>query len=498
MQIMLHPANFPSTPYTSVCAHFTQRREARWRFQIRVTCATTTGARFCFMVVNDPAWNQNQMTKEMATNLVTNRRGLEVTVTSTSTTTKQFTVVGATRLLSNAPPAENNALGYSGGMLVGYLLDPPIGITGPNVLNWQLSAQVDLELFNPASGFVDFASGASRDLPVHHASFQIVVGDTGAEIPDTWRNSHPASSWLDGGIYLKFPYPRPEMEGSANGVGLTGTVLVFAIYSCSAPATNWQNDYQQDEQPKYFVTHHEPAAGNLMLVGFNDIHTARNQAGGHVGLIHHGQECCLQYNWPTDTEKKKWSRYFAFGPANLMIRLPGTNATQSGILAFTLIEQTTRSYPFYPEVTRGVELTSRAVEEYLEVDPEEPEDFQMDQEERSSPVGLMSRGAGTSHRPVDQDEAGSVTSCPPWTQLFNCSSSSQPELETSRDTHNLTVIDSLGLTSPCNQLPRTLPPDQHWFCSNSHPSSVSCGECRRLHLLDLLNRLPSSLQETRL
>lgn len=490
MQVMLHPANFSGTPYAALCAHYTQRREVNWRFQIRVTCATTTGARFCFMVVNDPAWDQNVMTKEMATNFVTNRRGLEVTVTSTATVTRQFSVQGATRHLSNAPPAENNALGYSGGMLVGFLLDPPVGITGPAVLNWQLSAQVELDLFNPASGFVDFATGSNQDLPVHHASFQIVVGNTDTAIPDTWRNSHPASSWLDGGWYLKIPPTRPVQVSTAD-LSLTGTVLTFAIYSCSAAATNWQNDYQQEEQPRYFVTWHEPAANNLMIVGFNDLQAARAQAGGHTGLLHHGQECCLHYNWPSDTNQQKWTFYFTFPPANLF-RLSGQNSNSSGILAYSLLEQTKSSQPYYPETTRGG--TEPAASRALQLE----EDFPTDQEVRSSPLGQMSRGAGTSPTEEDLSLAGLAKLLEHLTQSSNCSSSSPAEPETSSPAPNQVVIDSLGLTSSCKEQPRTLPTTQHWFCSNSHPSEVACGECRRLHLLDFLNRPASENCETKL
>lgn len=499
-QSLLHPNSFGGTPYADACKHYTMRRELNWRFQIRITCATTTGTRMCFSVIQDPSWNGNQMTPEYATNMVSNGQGTEVTATAATTRSTRFSVRGPTRNLSNAAPAENNLLGYAAGVLNGYLLNPPIALAGGSVLQWTLSAQVDLLLINPSSGFGDFTT-SNPDTPVHpHVAWTINIGNVQSAMPDTWVNSHNASVWLDGGNYLHIPSKRPQLLNTtltSGGTSISGNPLTFAVYTMNVVTQHWQNDYKNESpQPTYFVTWHEPASGVLQMVGFTNLQDARNMAGGHTGLVRQGHQYSLHYNWPTEATQKQWDYFFEFTGSSQFIGVGQTNGVitdRSGMIAFSLVEQTKSSQSWYDTSGRVGFTASQALLNPEQSDDDEwsvgvPEelvesngyqDFQMDQLGRSLLAGPMSKEVGTTQHLQENQSLNKLASAHPSSPTFMPSSLEQQ-----------IVVDCLGTSSfQLAQELKKLCNKSHWFCSKSHPNSSPCKECRQLWHMELINSM---------
>lgn len=343
MQAQMHPASFPETPYSRACHDFTQRVERRIQLQLRCTTATTTGCRIACVVINDPTWNDQEPTYDLVQSMVANGRGCEFTVTGTQTFQRNFHVETTTRLLSNAMSA-GNTTGISCGVVVVYLLSPPIALAGDGAFNWSLQMQVVLDLHGPTAGFMEFAqSGNITPSPAVTSWSLVLTKDAAAQaIHSNWWNSHSGSAWLAGGCYIRFPSTQPTTE---DVVTITGTPCLFAVYQCNAATRGWMNNDSKVDVVAYIVTWEEPSSSVQQWVGFRpgDLKYAQAQAVGHTGAIPHGKEMCARYQTLNNV---KWSDIFA---------LP---ATQGGlthtwgnedrvVISFTLVYSCKYTKPVY-------------------------------------------------------------------------------------------------------------------------------------------------------
>lgn len=312
--LVLHPSNFPNTPYSAACMHHTHRMERRWDLKIEVTTATTTGARVAVFALPDPDWNPRTISQEMVWGSCLNGMGTLATVTGTGQTVSQFTLRTATNRLSNAHPDGRNYLGYAAAVLVVYLLEPPIALTGTVGLKVSVLARVDLEVYNPIPGFLAFTAdvnpgpGPGPQPTTSAWALTIPQSKVATAVETIWYNSHTASAWLAGGIYMRFPATKPT---DSTKVNITGVPKSFAVYTASTQAENWHDNSGNIKTPKYFTTWYEPGSAVCQIVGFETFENAANQARGETGLVPHGAECCLIYSGTP----KAWSDYWEI-PSN--------------------------------------------------------------------------------------------------------------------------------------------------------------------------------------
>lgn len=331
--LVLHPTSFPGTPYAAACQHHTHRREKHWDLRIEVTAATTTGARVACFALPDPDWSPSNISQDMVWSACMNGMGTMANVTGVGNTGGSFRLRTATSKLSNALPPPGNYLGYAGAMLVVYLLQPPLAISGPGALTVTVLARVNLEVLNPVPGFMAFtqqppAPGPGPGPGPSSWTIQLPAGKTTATIAAQWYNSHVASAWLAGGIYLRLPATKPT---STSDVYITGTPKTFAVYTCTVATQNWHDNDSTVRVPAYFTTWNEPGSSITQVVGFMGPENAINQARKETALIPHGAECCLIYSGTPG----KWQDYFV---------LPSTGAATIGFVEYMLTEYSANVY----------------------------------------------------------------------------------------------------------------------------------------------------------
>lgn len=308
--LVLHPASFPGTPYSAACQHFSHRHENSWQLSIEITTATTTGARVAVFALPDPDWNPNNIPPAMVWGAVLNGMGTMATVTGTGTSRTTFRLRTSTNRLSNATPPGSNYLGYAAAVMVIYLLEAPLALTGTGALMVTIMAKVAMKVVNPIPGFMAFTSDIQPGpgpgpAPGPTIAWNIVIksGHQTQAIPSTWYNSHVASAWLAGGIYLRLPAGETKPTGD---LAITGSPQWYTVYTCTVEAQNWHNNDSQLETPKYFVTWAEPDSFVCQIVGFATLENALNQAKKITGLIPHGVETCLVYSGTVAS----WTNYF--------------------------------------------------------------------------------------------------------------------------------------------------------------------------------------------
>lgn len=321
--IVLHPTSFPATPYSSACAHHTHRTERRWELSVEVTTATTTGARVAVFALPDPDWNPGHIGVEMVWAACMNGMGAMAAVTATGRHASRFVLATSTQRLSNALPPTGNYLGYAAAVLVVYLLEPPMALTGSGALTVTVMARVDVTVHNPVPGFLQFtqqppAPGPTPGPVQSSWAIQLPSGKVSTTIGSTWQNSHTASAWLAGGIYLRLPGTKPT---ATSDVYITGKPRGFTVYTISVATKNWHNNDSQQETPQYFTLWYEPGSSVCQVVGFNTPENAINQARKQTGLIPHGAECCLIYSGTVQA----WSNYFV---------LPSTGAASISFVEY--------------------------------------------------------------------------------------------------------------------------------------------------------------------
>lgn len=358
-QTVLHPTNFQGTPYFDMTNNYCTRVEEMISFQLRCTTATTTGARLGVILINDPSWNNQTMTRELALSMIANGKGSEVTVTNTTTQTRNFKP-GSKRLSNSSPPEGANFYGYASGLLVVVLLDPPVAIGGSGVLKWDMMMRLHLSVAEPVAGFGSFASGTGTDVEPTEVSFSIHLQAAALDTTPaagTWRNDHTGTTWLAGGWYMRFPSSRPKVligdQGQTDGITVTGTPLTFAVYELATTAGEWENNDGERHVPYYFVTWHEPGSGVVQVVGFRKEHKnyAIDQAKGSTGAIPHGAELCFRYT-TQHMEEAHWKNLFNFS-LNMAVSFQIGNLEDSKdtlyTLNFKLVTKTNSSKPVWSD-----------------------------------------------------------------------------------------------------------------------------------------------------
>lgn len=291
-KMLLHPTNFPGTPYASNCQNFTHRIERRWEVDIEVTTAANTGFRAAVVLLADPQLIDNPLPSGMIWSAVLSGQGAMMTSTGTGRSRQRLTLPMSTIRLSNAamPPFSTSVVGFSSGYLTVHLLDPPIGITGDSSVRVTVLARVDLTVQGPMSGFMIWSATheAPGPDPTPSATFTITVKVAAAQMP---LNDHVASAWLAGGYYLKFPDAPSQM----NNGKWDGECWAMAVYTCSHQGVNWQDNYSSPTEPSYYVVWREPGSATTQLIGFVSYEDAKNQADGHTGMIGGQKELCIMY-----------------------------------------------------------------------------------------------------------------------------------------------------------------------------------------------------------
>lgn len=304
-KILLHPTNFPGTPYASNCQNFTHRVERSWEIDIEVTTAANTGFRAGVVMLADPQLIDNPLPSGMIWSAVLSGQGAMMTSTGTGRSRQKLRLPMSTIRLSNAamPPFSTSVVGFSAGYLTVHLLDPPIGITGDSSVRVTVLARVDLTVSGPMSGFMIWSATheAPGPDPTPSATFTITVKAAATQMP---LNNHVASAWLAGGYYLKFPDSPTQM----NNAKWDGECWAMAVYTCSHQGVNWQDNYSSSTEPTYYVVWREPGSAVTQLIGFVSYEDAKNQADGHTGMIGGQKELCIIYhggtspNWNTRWE----------------------------------------------------------------------------------------------------------------------------------------------------------------------------------------------------
>lgn len=296
--MLLHPSNFPRTPYASVCSNYAYREEFAWEFRIIVTTAANTGFRGAIILVPDPTQQAPPATSSIIWSAIMNKSGAWMSSTGTGESRVRIKTTSATRRLSNARPQHSdNWTGFATGSLVVYLVDPPIGLaqtaTG-NTVRVTILARPELRCYQPIAGWLDWTQTEPTPGPgpsPQPSSFRLQFTAT-ASMADV-LNDHQASAWLAGGYYLDMTQlvrntQQPWLQ--------QGELWAFSIYICNPRARDWQDNDSATKEPGFFVTWQEPASSVVQLVGFEDLKYARYQADEQTGSIPHGAECCICYH----------------------------------------------------------------------------------------------------------------------------------------------------------------------------------------------------------
>lgn len=349
--MVLHPTTFPDSPYAAQCMHHTHRIERRWELSIEITTATTTGARVAVFALPDPDWNPGTIPPEMVWGSCLNGMGSLATVTGTGQHKSRFVLNTSTRRLSNAVPPTSNYLGYASAVIVVYLLERPLALTGSGAMTVSVMARVSMQVVNPIPGFLSFVTtptpgpGPEPHPTTQSWSIQIANGKATTNITSTWYNSHVGSAWLAGGIYLKMPSTRP----TSGDITVQGEPKAFTVYTSTVQAINWHNNRGTTRTPRYFVLWFEPGSYACQMVGFEKAENAINQAKKETGLVPSGVESCLIYSGTP----KSWSAYFTL------------SATGANTIGFVEYATTAFSQPIYSSSL--YDLAARGGAEYLPV-----------------------------------------------------------------------------------------------------------------------------------
>lgn len=317
-EILLHPTEFPTSPYATQTAHHTHRREKHWQLEIQVTTATNTGFRAAAILLPDPQMVTRNIPPGLIWSAVLNGTGAMMSSTGTGHTRAKLRVPQTTGLLSNAPPPGPNWTGFAAGSLIIYLLDPPIGLTGTSEVNITILARVDMDLVGPMAGFSAWAAQVDPKPgpPGPGGSWVINVSDPEQSMA---VNDHVGSAWLAGGYYWRLDNTRPSWA--------KGELWVGGVYKASHAAKDWQDNYAQRKTPIYFVIWREPGSETTQVVGFENLRDAKNQADGHTGSVPPQAECCLYYHdggtakWP-----EKWEGIVAGTQLAFTLEYKGENA----------------------------------------------------------------------------------------------------------------------------------------------------------------------------
>lgn len=297
--LLLHPTEFPGTPYHTACSHHTHRRELSWQLDIQVTTASNTGFRGAVMLCPDPRMDPNTMTSSLVWSAVLSGYGAMMTSTGTGRQKATLRAPQTTNELSNAPPPRGSTswVGFALGTLVVYVLEPPIGLTADSRVTITVLARPNLQLLYPMSGFLAWADNGGNPGPEPvGAGWSCTIDNPGTDTIAT--NSHTASASLAGGKYWRLDNTRPTW--------CKGPLWVFAIYAADHQATGWQDNDSQPHDPRYFVVWREGGSSTTQVIGFQHWDDARNQCDGYYTSVPHGAELCIRYTGADPHWDERW------------------------------------------------------------------------------------------------------------------------------------------------------------------------------------------------
>lgn len=284
---ILHPTEFPNSPYASACAHHTHRREFSWEIKCYVTTAANTGFRACAIILPNPeVANTSSLPQELVWSAIQTRSATMMTSTGTGAATARIRVPTTTGQLSNAAPPSSTYVGFCSGSIAVVLLNAPIGVTANTSVTITVLGRVSMQVLGPMTGFMAWANTPTPGpSPTPSPGFSLIVANPATDnVP---INSHTASAWLAGGCYLHLPATRPTWAN--------GALWSFAVYTADHQGINWQDNDSQSFEPYFYTVWHEPASGVIQVVGFANRNYAQLQAEGETGAIPHGAELCITY-----------------------------------------------------------------------------------------------------------------------------------------------------------------------------------------------------------
>lgn len=336
--LLLHPTEFPETPYATACSHHTHRTEHWWEFQTQVTTAANTGLRAALVLLPDPRLDPNSLTSTLAWSAVLAKQGAMMTSTGQGVTTSKLHAPPTTSLLSNAAPPQGvgSWVGFAMGSVCIYLLDAPIGLTSNSKVTITVLARPHLTVHYPLTGFVAWTTSHIQPTP-QGVGWTMVI--TNPETDQIALNSHTASASLAGGCYWHLQNDRPTVWH--------GPLWCFAIYTCDHQGVDWQDNDSQSHEPHFYVVWREPGSTTTQVIGFSQFRDARNQVDGYYTQVPHAAELCISYQNATVLYNQRWAGITAGSP-----------------VTFTLVYKHPSAYQIWTEGT-GTNTRPRTVDPNL-------------------------------------------------------------------------------------------------------------------------------------
>lgn len=321
--LLLHPTEFPETPYATACSHHTHRTEHYWEFQTQVTTAANTGLRAALVLLPDPRLDPNQLTSNLAWSAILAKQGAMMTSTGQGVTTSRLHAPPTTTLLSNAAPPQGTGswVGFAMGSVCIYLLDSPIGLTSNSKVTITVLARPHLTVHYPLTGFVAWTTSHVQPTP-QGVGWSMTIEDPATNEINT--NSHTASASLAGGCYWRLDNTRPSW--------CKGPLWCFAIYTCDHQGVDWQDNDSQSHEPHFYVIWRETGSTTTQVVGFAQFRDARNQVDGYYLQVPHAAELCISYQSATVHYDQRWA-----------------GLTAGSLVSFTLVYKHPSSYQIWSE-----------------------------------------------------------------------------------------------------------------------------------------------------
>lgn len=299
-QAVLHPKNFPSTPYYNAMNNFAFREEGIWEAQVVITAASLTGARVAVYIDPDLSLDPREPSRAQVLGWVQNGIGLMVSATGTGTQAGRLRHGRATTQLSNSTPTGMTVLGFAVGSLTVYLLDPPIGIS--QTVNLQLSvlARVQVRGILPANGFMDLeppwpplpgpgpAPGPAYEIRCDFSKGSEKADKKVPQVPHTGDMFlAPGNYWLTA--------QKDGFEWKVRDQWM-GAPLPWHVYQCEEKTKNWENDLGEKAlKPQYFAVYESDAGSWQGLVGFEGLRDAI-QCCTAPQLVPTGAACCVTFD----------------------------------------------------------------------------------------------------------------------------------------------------------------------------------------------------------
>lgn len=217
-------------------------------------------------------------------------------------------------------------LGFAAANLVCWLLQRPIALTASTTIQMTVMARVCLRLINPIPGFGLMQHGIFNHHPIAPGTppdwtFTRAWGSASSvtnqdyfkdDKPMNWSTcpwvlSHHGDAQLAGGYYLDFwNHTGPAPIGGSNStlfnngynpsITIKGKVQYGCVYICDTMFPLWTTNRGRRATPRYFAVIRRPFFGQVLMVGFESLEHASNQASNRAALVPPDAELCITYN----------------------------------------------------------------------------------------------------------------------------------------------------------------------------------------------------------